>query len=410
MFRRPRHEYKPCSMLLRNLAWYSAGESFHGDVRVAGGWIAEVGTGLAARSGERVLELGDHVAFPGLINAHDHLDLDLLPPLGNPPYSSFYAWAQEIYRPRDPSVQELQRVALGDRLWWGAYKNLIAGVTTVMHHDPYHRSVFEEDFPLRVVYPYRWAHSLGYGEHPRRAYARGAGPFVIHAAEGTDARAASEIEQLGDMGLLQSDTILVHGVAISAVQWLRLAALGVALVWCPASNLRLYGRTVAIDQLPAGIAVALGTDSTLSGSPGLLDELKVARETGFADATRLLEMVTTAPAAMLGLDPGAGRIQVGGPADLLVLPIAPATSTADRLIDATSAELALVLVRGVVALANVEVAASLELGECNAVVAGQRRWLVGELGALRRRIVGRGPGDEVWSHNPLWERLRPVPA
>lgn len=410
MFRRLLRDNEHGSLLLRHLAWYSAGAFSYGDMRVEGGRIAQVGRGLAARPDDRVVELGDHIAFPGLINAHDHLDLDLLPPLGTPPYSSFYAWAQEIYRPEDAPVQALERVALGDRLWWGAYKNLIAGVTTVMHHDPYHRDVFERDFPLRVVHPYRWAHSLGYGENAGRRYARGAGPFIIHAAEGTDLRAAGEIDHLGDMGLLQSDTILVHGVAISTSQWRRLASVGVGLVWCPASNLRLYGRTVAIDQLPEGIAVALGTDSTLSGSAGLLDELKVARDTGFADAARLLEMVSTTPATMLGLDPGVGRIEVGGPADLLVLPGAAAASTADRLVDATAAELVLVLVGGVAVLATGEVADTLELGPCNAVVDGQLRWLVGEFEELRRRLAGRDPADEVWSRNPLWDRLQGASA
>ncbi len=76
---------KPPSLLLRNLECYSDGEVFHGDLRLTAGRVAEIGSGLAAGSGERTLDLDGHLAYPGLINAHDHLELDFLPRLGSPP-------------------------------------------------------------------------------------------------------------------------------------------------------------------------------------------------------------------------------------------------------------------------------------------------------------------------------------
>ncbi len=265
MLKRLRRRRKPPSLLLRQVECYSDGQTFRADLRLSAGRIAEIGSGLSARPGEQMLELDGHLAYPGLINAHDHLELDFLPRLGTPPYPSFYDWAEDVYRPDEAPIRDLRRIGLPDRLLWGALKNIISGVTTVMHHDAYHSAVFGDGFPVHVVHPYRWAHSLGFGANPRDAYAGGTGPFVIHAAEGADARARNEIEQLDKLGVLGDDTILVHGVAITVAQWRRLSERGVGLVWCPSSNLYLFGQTVEIGALPSEVSVALGTDSTISG-------------------------------------------------------------------------------------------------------------------------------------------------
>ena len=55
-------------------------------VRVSRGVITEIASDLRPRGDERVIELGGLALLPGLINAHDHLSLDLLPPVGTPPY------------------------------------------------------------------------------------------------------------------------------------------------------------------------------------------------------------------------------------------------------------------------------------------------------------------------------------
>jgi len=128
--------------LLKSLRWHSEGEDGHGDLRLAGGRVAEAGRGLAPRRRERVLDAAGLLALPGLINAHDHPGLDLLPRLGDGTYANAYEWAKAIYRPEASPIREVLRVGLRDRLWWGAYRNLISGVTTVAHHDPYYWWVF----------------------------------------------------------------------------------------------------------------------------------------------------------------------------------------------------------------------------------------------------------------------------
>ena len=45
------------------------------------------------------VDLEDYLILPGLINAHDHLEFNLFPRLGNGPYPNYEEWANDIYRP-----------------------------------------------------------------------------------------------------------------------------------------------------------------------------------------------------------------------------------------------------------------------------------------------------------------------
>lgn len=412
------------NLLLRNLRWHSAGRDRHGDLRLRRGRIAGAGRGLAPGRYERTVDASGLLALPGLINAHDHLDLDLFPHLGEPPYASFYDWVEDVYRPEAPPIRDVLRVGLRDRLWWGAYRNLVAGVTTVVHHDPYYwwvfgrqllgrrlveRRLFGLPYPVRVLRRYGWCHSLGgaelgYGDDPRRAYRRARGrPFIVHAAEGTDARAHGEVDRLDELGLLGPNTVLVHTIALSASQRARLAETGTSVVWCPASNLRLYGRTAPVGELRGAVDVVLGTDSTLTGSPTLLDELRAAAETGLAGPQELFEMVTTRASRVFELGDGRGALEPGAPADLVLLPDG-GDSAAATLLAATPADVALVLVGGAPRLADEERAGALELGDADACMAGKPKWLHGDFPGLRRRIEEIA-GRDLLARNPLESML-----
>ncbi len=390
------------TLVLRRVCWASRGHEGRGDLRISRGRIVERSKRLQPRRRDLVLDLEAHWVLPGLVNAHDHLGLDLLPPLGTPPYSSFYDWAEEIYRPQESPIIELERAPMGDRLAWGAWRNVFGGATSVVHHDPWHRRAFgSRAFPVGVV-RCAWGHSLGFEKDLRRCY-RPDRPFLVHAAEGTDDRAGAEVRELERLDLLRENTVLVHGMALSAEDIRILARRGCKVVWCPVSNVRLYGQTAPIAALRrAGVTVALGTDSTLSGGLTLLDELRRAAETGEASPDELLAMVTHQATIAFDLRDGRGALEPGGRADLVVVP--NRGSAATSLLAARSRDLALVLVGGRARLARPDIAASLKLGSPNADIDGAPFRLADRFAALRSRL------DQVlgpdYPHGDLWHRCR----
>src|SRR5579863_3368070 len=94
-------------------------------------------------------DLTGHLILPGLINVHDHLEFNLFPRLGRGPWGNASAWAAAVYHPEDSPVKEHLRVPKRVRLYWGGIKNLLSGVTTVAHHNPWEPRVFDRAFPLR---------------------------------------------------------------------------------------------------------------------------------------------------------------------------------------------------------------------------------------------------------------------
>jgi cytosine/adenosine deaminase-related metal-dependent hydrolase len=82
----------------------------------------------------------------------------------------------------------------------------------------------------------------------------------------------------------------------------------------------------------------------VTGSRDLLDELRVARGAMAVSADELLAMVTTSAAALLHQS-RAGRIAVGGPADLVVLPLKNG-APADALLEAGRRDVRLVTIDG----------------------------------------------------------------
>jgi cytosine/adenosine deaminase-related metal-dependent hydrolase len=330
------------------------------------------------------LDLAGHVIMPGLINAHDHLEFNLFPRLGHGPYNNATEWARDIYHPDRSPIREHLRVPKPARLWWGALKNLLSGVTTVCHHNPYEPAVFNRDFPVKVVRRFSWAHSLAFEPDLAARYRRAPSrPFLLHCGEGTDAAASREFEELDSMGALSSRTALIHGVALKASSLALLRRRRTSLIWCPTSNLTMLGRTLSRSILRSGIPIALATDSALSAPVDLLDELAVARR--YLPAARLYRMVTTAPAKILRLLPSKG--------DWIAVRT-PAKSAAEALLTGT---ISLVVSRGRIRLISPDLAAQLPPPERKRfqplAVEGRPAVLVAaDMRALLRAVRPLGPG------------------
>jgi cytosine/adenosine deaminase-related metal-dependent hydrolase len=130
----------------------------------------------------------------------------------------------------------------------------------------------------------------------------------------------------------------VHGIALDRAQRKRIVEARAGLIWCPASNLHLFGKTADVLDLVKHGRVALGTDSRLSGARDLLGELSVAREVSGLDEKTLESLVTTSSARLLQLA-DRGVLRAGAAADILVLPQMP-------LSKATRTDVRLVMIRG----------------------------------------------------------------
>jgi cytosine/adenosine deaminase-related metal-dependent hydrolase len=295
------------------------------DIEICGGRIRGMGVDPRASrtaGSEAEIELSHYLILPGLINAHDHLEFNLFPRLGNGPYLSAREWARDVYRPQDDGLRAHLSIPKRNRLWWGGLKNLLSGVTTVCHHNPYDEETFNVDFPIHVVRRYGWAHSLTFGEDVGRAFraTEPTMPFIIHLGEGTDAPSGEEIHRLDRLGALDQRTVLVHGVGLTAEGHALRRRRGAALIWCPTSNRFTLGATLDVGSIPDREHIALGSDSALTGRGDLLDEIRaVHAEEGIA-ADALFSMVTGSAAAILRLRSGEGTIRPGGPADLIALP------------------------------------------------------------------------------------------
>jgi cytosine/adenosine deaminase-related metal-dependent hydrolase len=285
------------------------------------------GVHFAARPprGAVEVDLRGHIVLPGLINAHDHLQVNCVPPLpGGQHFANSYAWIDAFQAHFEhPDVKAALAVPKAVRLRHGALKNLLAGVTCVAHHDPWDATLDADDFPVALLRGHGWSYALGgpaYGPPVRESFAATPAdkPWIIHLAEGSDAVARAELDALDTLGCLAPNSVLVHGVGLSEDDMARVVARGAAVVWCPASNRNLLGTTLDPRPLAAAGRLALGSDSRLSGARDLLDELCGVRERDELSSAALLALATSDAARILRLS-GHGTLDSGAPANFIVV-------------------------------------------------------------------------------------------
>lgn len=414
------------------------------------------------------------LVFPGLVNLHGHPAYDVVPlwlapsshaqpakgrPTGEEPYANRYQWndpregAPEYRRivanPRAALVFGLEKGP--EMVKWAEAMSLLGGQTTLEGDGVRYA---ETDFSL--------ARNVDYGAFCRhgqpcedRVQSRvndvedmrledcemdvlaqtaqncpsmsilagmalgETDAWLVHLAEGVrDARrrpgdnesARAEFAHLASLGLLTEQTVVIHGVALEAPDFLAMRAapsarldrvgdgLGARLVWSPLSNLLLYGETAHVHEaLRAGVLVSLGTDWTPGGSRNLLGELKVADvalrdprvlggerflvpghvatpdEERALDRT-LVEMATRNPARTVRAFDRIGSVEAGKLADLLVIRRPAASPTGGMpdspyrsLLDATERDVRLVLVGGAPLAGDVDLMQALKPGDFEVV-------------------------------------------
>jgi ubiquinone/menaquinone biosynthesis C-methylase UbiE len=343
------------------------------------------------------IDLAGYLLLPGLINAHDHLEFGLFPKLGTGPYQNSTEWAKEIHRTCATVIARHRKVPKPVRLWWGAIRNLICGVTTVCHHNPLSRELLADNFPIRVLSKFGWAHSLALDPNLLHNFDHTPPslPFILHAAEGVDAKSAQEIFDLDRMQVLNERTVLVHGLALNRKAVALLNQRRSALIVCPTSNQFLFHSTLSSSLIRALNSVVLGSDSSLTSSGDLLDEINFVRNEIGVDASSLYGMVTARSASVLRLRNGEGHLRPGSVADLIAVRDKGPTP-AQTLAQLTFDQVELVILSGKVQLAGASLydrlPDHLKAGLQPLIIEGQLRWLrapIDDLLAHARRSIGR---------------------
>lgn len=358
-----------------------------GAVAVNGeGRIAAVGPFEEVAKGcrDEVLDLGQQILMPGLINAHAHLDYSTLRHSINPP-QSFTHWISRINALKRQMTDDdyLQAIALGFdelRTW---------GTTTVCNLE-----AFPELLPKLPPPPLRtwWFLELidlrsrvatevllegalsffedregwlgGFGLNPHAPYTASPGlfhlcntcgtrfgmPLTTHIAESAEEEAMfargegslhdfltklgrpmndcgqrSSFSQAVAGGLIGPGWLLAHANELDEPDFALIAATpgDWHIVHCPQSHAYFQHRPFAWKRLEAlGVNLCLGTDSLASnGKLDLFAEMRAARQAApWLTSETLLKMVTTHPAKALGKAGELGELRPGAHADLIALP------------------------------------------------------------------------------------------
>jgi cytosine/adenosine deaminase-related metal-dependent hydrolase len=172
---------------------------------------------------------------------------------------------------------------------------------------------------------------------------------MIHLAEGTDAVAQAEFGQLQTLGVATPRTVLIHGVGMTPSDQHTAIKNGCSLVWCPSTNEYLLNTIADITLWARAKRLLLGSDSRLTATGDLLDELRTAYATGQVSPQALLGLVTRAPYEVLGVD-SHWDFRPGAWADIIALPIQDDPWLA--LVEARRARLSFILRHGRVMLAD----------------------------------------------------------
>lgn len=312
--------------------------------------------------------------YPGLIELHNHLPYDVLQLWPVPKkYSNRSQWGGS----RNPAYHQLvtgPMTVLGEdpRLMpavvrYVEAKALVNGTTTSQGIALFSnagarrmyrgiiRNVEQTDDPALPEAGSRIADVEAMDAARFLARLRQPHRLLLHLAEGTDAAARAHFQALeyepGQWAITEN-LVGIHCTALTAEDFRILAAHGGSMVWSPLSNLLLYGKTADIAAAKkAGVLIGLGSDWAISGSKGLLGELKAARLSsdgagGVFSDRELVAMATRDAATILRWDKTLGSLQPGMRADLLTI----AGTKGDpygSLIDAGDTDIVLVTIDGV---------------------------------------------------------------
>ncbi|MDF3821657.1 amidohydrolase family protein [Leptospira sp. 96542] len=280
------------------------------DIRVLGEHFKEIEPNLKPEAKEIKIDITGKTVLPGFINSHDHLLASYLPKVGGIEKHLSWLSYDNLYK-SSGVFAERQQIDPELLYYLGAYKNLFSGVTTVFDHIPHQvQNPFRGILPIKLIEEYSLSHSIGtynlnWGEGPALEYrmAEHANlPFVTHLGEGLDEDSKQSLKKLEKLNALGPHSVLVHCLPFGQKEVELIKEKGASVVWCPTSNLHIFGKTTNIKLfLDMGVNVCLGTDFSPSGATNLLEEIKFAKsvyEEAYGESLSeltLLQMITENP-------------------------------------------------------------------------------------------------------------------
>jgi 5-methylthioadenosine/S-adenosylhomocysteine deaminase len=389
-----------------------------GAVAVADGRIAAVGPAeelLELSPSGNVLNAGNSIILPGLVNTHSHLAMTLLRGIADD--IPLKEWLEQHIWPVESEYMDRETVRLGTEL--ATAEQLLAGVTTTA--DMYFfgdevsavlaeagmRGVVAEsviDIPTpRCATPEEMFEKQRelldmYSDHPlitpsvaaHSPYSVSAANLVkeaelaeeyevsmqIHLAETTwevekllGEKGVSPVAYLADLGVLSERTVAAHCVHVSSEDIELLAEFEAGVSHNPVSNLKLASGVSPVPAMVAnGVKVGLGTDGAASNNTlDLLRDMQLAAllhkgiigNPTVLPARTMLEMVTINGARVLGLE-NIGTLTEGREADLVCIAVdgphtAPMYDPYSHLVFAArSSDVRHVMIRGQVVVRNHE--------------------------------------------------------
>lgn len=322
-----------------------------------------------------VVDLGDSLLLPGLVNAHGHLELSALK--GKvPPADSFTQWVKEVTHQKALLTREDVRKGMNN----GIASLLQGGTTTLADHC--HPGSLWLATPLRRIpfwevlgaHPQRAREALGKARQravqeggfisPHSLYAvheeileeifnppqslrsihvlesddenlffrKQTGPLAVYVQErGGDLSfpVSSPVKWLAANHWLKHGTLLVHGNHLIEEEMDLLASSGAGVVHCPGSHAFFRHRRFPLEELhKKGVPIALGTDSLASNEDlSMLREMRILKENyPVLSNEEILRMATLEGAKLLGMDDRIGSLEVGKKADLIAVKMEPGTS------------------------------------------------------------------------------------
>jgi len=373
-------------MILENIKMIGNDEPVN--IQISNGTIASIyPVGSKKQAGDFTLIFDDAPIFPGLINSHDHLDFNLFPQLGDKIYNNYTEWGKYIHENYKEEIARVLNIPVLLRAQWGAFKNLLCGVTTVVNHG---EPLGIDNELITVFEKTQCIHSVGFEKNwiaRLNNLFKWSLPVNIHVGEGTDKASVQEIDRLIKWNLLHRKLIGTHGVAMTAVQAKKFKA----LIWCPESNYFLLNATAPVNLLSKHTHILFGTDSTLTGNWNIWDHLQLARKTKLLTDKQLYATLNINQAKTWHLN--TGEIAVGKNADLVITKQKNGKQDLDAFFATTPEDLLLVMHNGNIKLFDESLKTQIEHSDSfsKIYIKDACKYVQGDLPALMQEIEGFYP-------------------